>query len=265
MPRAKRPPDAPHAALENARPAARSLAGKRFVVTGASSGIGAAIASGLAAAGATLVIIGRNRERLKRVAASVRPGLGTTQTIVADFERPKSVAAALRQVRRIEAPLHGLVHCAGAYNGARVTSSDAAELARLMRVNVESPIFLTLGLRDLLAPESDVVFVNSSVIQRVAVEAACYAASKHALRSLADSLRQEVNAAGTRVVSLFPGRTATPMQEGIMRAEGKPYEGAELIRPEDIGELVVGIVTLPRTIEVTEVFMRPARAPARRR
>jgi NADP-dependent 3-hydroxy acid dehydrogenase YdfG len=240
----------------------RALTGRRFIITGASSGIGAAIAACLSAAGAELIVVGRSRTRLKRVA---QEGPAPIQQIVVDFERPTALAVALRKLRADSTMFDGLIHCAGSYDGAHVASTSSRDLARMMRVNVEAPIFLTLGLRERLSPESDVIFINSSVVQRVAIDAACYAATKHALRSLADSLRQEVNASGTRVVSLFPGRTATPMQEKVMREERKRYEPSELIQPSDIGSLVLTLLTLPRTIEVTEVFMRPTRAHDRGR
>jgi NADP-dependent 3-hydroxy acid dehydrogenase YdfG len=177
--------------------------------------------------------------------------------VVADFAREKSVGAAA-QALRDQAMFDGLIHCAGAFHHSRLSHAKAGELADLMRVNVEAPIFLTLALRDRLAAESDVIFVNSSVVQRPAVDGACYAATKHALRSLADSLRQEVNASGTRVISLFPGRTATPMQERIMSEEGRRYEPAELIQPADIATIVLCLLTLSRTVEVTEIFLRSA-------
>jgi NADP-dependent 3-hydroxy acid dehydrogenase YdfG len=251
------------------RPTQGPLAGKHFLVTGASSGIGAGIAGQLFAAGADLTLLGRDRERLRKTLRQA--AARSVRHVVADFARRESLESAIREVRSGRTRLDGLIHCAGAFDRARLTESDAEQLANLMRVNVEAPIFLTLALRDRLAEESDVVFVNSSVVQRPAIDAACYAATKHALRSLADSLRQVVNVSGTRVTSLFPGRTATPMQEKIMRAEGRRYAPAELIQPADIAALVLCLLTLPRTVEVTEIFLRSAlplrsiAAPSRRK
>ena len=236
------------------------LDGKRVLITGASSGIGAGIARQLAAAGAALVLMGRDRARLTRVLGK-RKGSTPVEYLIADFSQHPTLARTLRRLRAGRSELHAIVHCAGAYTRSRLPASDARELAWLMRVNVEAPIFLTLGLRKRLAVASDVIFVNSSIVHRPAVDAACYAATKHALRSLADSLRQEINDQGTRVTSLYPGRTATPMQRDVMRAETRNYHPRELIQPEDLGEIVLHLLTLPRTIEVTDVFMRPSRRP----
>jgi len=237
------------------------LAAKRFVVTGASSGIGAGVAAELALAGAEVILLGRNRARLARTAASL--GGMAVRVLVVDFASERSLARALRELHAERGSLHGLVHCAGAFDSGRLGRFDRRTFARLMRVNVEAPMSLTLGLRTRLAEHSDVVFVNSSIVQRPAVEAAYYAATKHALRSLTDSLRQELNPRGTRVLSLFPGRTATPMQRRITRGEGAPYEPRRLMQPADIGRLVVSVLALPVTIEVTDVFMRPRIAPPR--
>jgi NADP-dependent 3-hydroxy acid dehydrogenase YdfG len=86
-----------------------------------------------------------------------------------------------------------------------------------------------------------------------------YAASKHALRAIADSLRDEVNPDGVRVLSVFLGRTASPMQADIYRAEGRRYQPEQLMQPEDVAAVVINALSLPRTAEVTEVRMRPMR------
>jgi len=243
-----------------ARGAAQLLAGRHFLVTGASSGIGAAIARQLHAAGADLILMGRNRARLGRVLGAREAG-GSVQCLTADFAKRSSLASALRKLRATPVKLSGVIHCAGAFSRARLAGSDADELGWLMRVNVDAPIFLTLALRTRLSPDSDVIFVNSSIVHRPAIDAACYAATKHALRSLSDSLREEWNDRGVRVTSLFPGRTATPMQRDITRAEGRRYDPGTLIQPSDIGAMVVGLLALPRTIEVTDVYMRPRQRP----
>ena len=78
------------------------------------------------------------------------------------------------------------------------------------------------------------------------------------LNTLADSLREEVNEQGVRVLSVYPGRTATPRQAGIFEAEGREYTPERLLQPEDLAGMVAGCLALPRTAEVTDLFIRPA-------
>jgi NADP-dependent 3-hydroxy acid dehydrogenase YdfG len=84
-----------------------------------------------------------------------------------------------------------------------------------------------------------------------------YAATKHALKAIADSLRAEVNTYGVRVLSIYPGRTATPMQAAVYKMEGKTYEPEKLMQPKDVAEVVMDALSLPRTAEVTDIHIRP--------
>jgi NADP-dependent 3-hydroxy acid dehydrogenase YdfG len=84
-----------------------------------------------------------------------------------------------------------------------------------------------------------------------------YAATKHALKAVADSLRAEVNSQGIRVLSVYPGRTATPTQESLHALEGKPYRPTRLLQPEDVAAVVMNALCLPRTAEVTDIHIRP--------
>jgi short-subunit dehydrogenase len=106
-----------------------------------------------------------------------------------------------------------------------------------------------------------VVFVNSTAGLAAGADNALYAATKHALRSLAGSIRDQVNQSGIRVLSVFPGRTATPMQEAVVRFENRTYRPEELLQPEDVAEMVVAALMLPRTAEVVDVVMRPMTKP----
>ncbi len=74
---------------------------------------------------------------------------------------------------------------------------------------------------------------------------------------MADSLRDECNAAGVRVCSLFLGSTATPMQAAIRAEQERTYEPDRLIQPADVAEMVAAVLALPRTAEVTDLVMRP--------
>jgi NADP-dependent 3-hydroxy acid dehydrogenase YdfG len=72
-----------------------------------------------------------------------------------------------------------------------------------------------------------------------------------------DSLRDEVNGCGIRVLSIYPGRTATPMQHSVYQVEGEVYQPERLLQPGDIATAVVHALSLPKTAEVTDIFIRP--------
>jgi len=142
---------------------------------------------------------------------------------------------------------------------ARIEGADDAAFQEHFAVNVLAPYSLTRRLLPLLQrARGDVVFINSSIVSNPSEATLQYAATKHALKGLADALRQEVNAQGVRVTSVYPGRTATPMQEQVSASEGKPYRPERLLQPEDVARIVVGVVSLPATAEVTEIHVRPA-------
>jgi NAD(P)-dependent dehydrogenase (short-subunit alcohol dehydrogenase family) len=126
-------------------------------------------------------------------------------------------------------------------------------------VNVRGPYLLTQRLLPLLAvPGGQIVFINSSVgLAARQAQLGQYSATKHALKAITDSLREELNPKGIRVLSVYLGRTATPMQEAIFREEGKPYHPELLLQPEDVASVVVHALTLPSTAEVTDISMRP--------
>nr|MBA2641979.1 SDR family NAD(P)-dependent oxidoreductase [Actinomycetota bacterium] len=119
-----------------------------------------------------------------------------------------------------------------------------------------------LQLTEVLLPalrkaRGQVVFVNSSAANRPSVANAMYAATKRDLRAVADSLRDEVNPDGVRVLSVYAGRTATPMQEAVHEHEHRTYTPQLLMRPEDVTHVVLAALTLPPSAEITDVSLRP--------
>jgi NADP-dependent 3-hydroxy acid dehydrogenase YdfG len=102
-----------------------------------------------------------------------------------------------------------------------------------------------------------VVFINSSSGLRARARTGQFAATQHAMKAIADSLREEVNADGIRVLCVFPGRTATPRTEQLFREERKAYKPELLMQPEDVAAMVVHSLKMPRTCEVTEISIRP--------
>jgi NADP-dependent 3-hydroxy acid dehydrogenase YdfG len=107
-----------------------------------------------------------------------------------------------------------------------------------------------------------VVFVNSSAAFRASASNALYAATKAGLKALADGLRDEVNRDGVRVVSVYVGRVATPMQAAVHEFEGRRYRPELLLRPEDVAETVLTTLALPASGEVTDVSIRSMTKPS---
>ncbi|HEX7021469.1 MAG TPA: SDR family NAD(P)-dependent oxidoreductase, partial [Trueperaceae bacterium] len=125
------------------------------------------------------------------------------------------------------------------------------------RINLRAPYLLTQGLLPYLNDASHVLFINSGSGLRANAGWSQYAISKFGLRALADSLRQEV-ASRIRVTSIYPGRTASPMQERVRRLEGKAYDPNDFVRPEDVALQVVAALKVSDGVAVTDVSIRPS-------
>ena len=228
------------------------------LVTGASSGIGQAIATGLAAAGADLCLAGRNLEVLNQLEARLRPSASSVRSYRVDLSVDEEIETLRKSVEADFNRLDILVHSAGVLALAPLETARINDFDWQFRVNVRAPSLLTQALLPLLKErKGQIVFVNSSVGLASKADNSQYAATKHALRAVADSLRDEVNHLGVRVLSVYPGRTATPMQEMLCRSEGKDYPADKLLQPEDVASVVINALSLPRTAEVTNISIRP--------
>jgi NADP-dependent 3-hydroxy acid dehydrogenase YdfG len=236
--------------------ASTSLGGGAALVTGAGGGIGGAIATALACRGVAVGLVGRRRARLLRVA----DGLGQRPHFVyeADLASDAAVRATVRSFLDRFGRLDVLVHSDGTHSSGPLEHAGVRDFDRLWSTNVRSPFLLTqLFLPALRASSGQIVFVNSSVGLQARAGVGQFSATQHALHALADTLRAELNHEGIRVLSVFPGRTATERQRKIFSDEGRPYMPEQLLQPEDIATLIVDALALPRTAEVTDIGIRP--------
>jgi short-subunit dehydrogenase len=239
-----------------------ALTGRVAVVTGASRGIGAAIALALAASGARLCLVGRDEEALLEVAKSARGGEGEHRCYVADLADDADVERLAATLGKDLDAVDVLVHAAGILHRAAFEEASPEQFDAQYRVNVRAPFVITQRLLPLLkSGQGQVVFVNSSAGLAAHANVAQYAATKHALKAVADGLREEVNPEGVRVLSLFVGRTATRMQAELHALEGRAYDPAALIQPEDVATLTLQLLATPRSVEVTDISLRPMRKP----
>jgi len=234
------------------------LKGARALVTGASSGIGKAVALALASRGADVALVGRSSKRLAEAAVAVEELGSTAIAHSVDLTGDFQVERLAEEVRANFQRLDVLVHSAGAIHHSRLESGNVADFDSQFRANLRAPYVLTKALLPLLIEsQGQIVFINSSQGLRAAAGNAQFAATQHGLKALADSLRDEVNEYGVRVLSVYPGRTATPRIEAICAKEGQQYRPELLMQPEDVATMILHALSLPRTAEVTDLSMRP--------
>jgi NAD(P)-dependent dehydrogenase (short-subunit alcohol dehydrogenase family) len=154
-----------------------------------------------------------------------------------------------------------LVHAAGSVALGTTAEAPVRDLDHQYRSNVRVPFLLTQALLPLLrAARGQVVFVNSGAGLDARAGWGAYAASKHALRAMANALREEEQPHGIRVLSVYPGRTATPMQEAVHRMEGREYDPERFLQPEDVAIQVATAIELPERAAVLDLSIRPTRA-----
>src|SRR6266545_4543693 len=206
---------------------------RTHVLTGAGSGIGREVARRLTDRGDRVILLARTEERV--------------DDLVREFPTYYSAHPV------------DLADPAGVVDLGPVADLDAANWQHHLDVNLTAPALLTAGLLPLLRPgHGTVVFVNSTAGLAASAGWSASAASKFGLRALADSLRTEEAAYGVRVTTVFPSRTATPMQEQVHEQEGLLYDPSRWIRPETVADEIVRILDLPSDATITDVTVRSA-------
>ena len=235
----------------------QDLAGAFALVTGGTSGIGRATGAALAARGARILLVGRSSERTASVLEELSASGAGHRAIAGDLTSTAFLTVLAEQALQwSQARLSILVLSAGHHEPARIEQTSAASFDAAIATNLRAPFLLTAGLLPALrATRGHIVLVNSSVVNNPRAGTAAYAASKAALRTFADCLRAEVSGDGITVLSVFPGRTATPMQRERYEREGLDYRPELLLQPDDVAAAV--LAALGSRGEVTELHLRP--------
>ncbi|MGB6765132.1 SDR family oxidoreductase [Mycobacterium sp.] len=216
------------------------------LITGASRGIGAAIATALAPTH-TLLLAGRPSPALQATAER----LGAT-TLTLDLTDTDAIPAATAAIGELDV----LVHNAGVFFPGRIAESTVEHWRATLDVNVVGAVALTLALLPALRRASgQVVFINSGTGRKASPDMASYSASKFALRAFADSLRDSEPA--LRVTTVYPGRTDTDMQRALVSFEGGEYDPDRFLWPDTVAELVARVLATPPDGHVHEVVLRP--------
>ncbi len=256
-----------------ANPAAQGLSrwrGKVALVTGASSGIGAAIAGELGAIGMKVVLAGRDERRLKAVAKKINshPRLPGRATIVAcDQIQMSENRRLMRHMLDDFGGVDVLVNCAAMRGGFLLLESEWAEVQAALDLNIRATLWCAreavLQMRG--KREGAIINLSSTVGHRVLPGVpAMYAATKHALRILTDGLRSEVAAHKwpIKVAQISPGLTDTPWhrKKGGKRVRRKQYPHAPLT-PGQVAEAVMYVLATPPEVQVRDIILSSIEQP----
>ncbi len=245
------------------------LVGTVALVTGASSGIGAATAAALAAQGASVALAARRKDRLDALAADIRTQGADVVVIESDVTDEDQATDAVERTVAELGRLDTLVNNAGVMLLGPVVDAPLSEWQRMVELNVMGLLYCAhAALPHLLRAAEDgprrvADMVNvSSVAGRVArAGRGVYNLTKHGVGAFSESLRQEVTTRHVRVSLVEPGATATELA-GHNRAEvlevmRGQFTNIELMQAEDIADAVTYIVTRPRHVAVNEMLIRP--------
>lgn len=247
----------------NSTSSSSPLAGKVAIVTGASSGIGEATASGLAAAGAKVAIAARRADRLKGLADRIEGAGGAALQVETDMTRTEDIArlvdATIAQWGRLDI----LVNNAGVMLLSPLAEARAEDLRHMVELNLTSLMELTrVALPHLKASRGHIVNI-SSVAGRVANPGASgYSATKFGVVAFSEAVRREVYADKVRVTVIEPGLVVTELGDHItnpgMKAGLEQRKAAmEGLQAEDIAAAVLYAVTQHPRVNVNEILIRP--------
>jgi len=242
------------------------LSGKTAIITGASSGIGAATAATLAGAGAAVVIHARRRERLDRLAAVIAAAGGKVLAVVGDAGIEGDIDMMLEQA--VSWPDGGCKYDIVVVNAGRglaggILNSDTARWQELFQTNVLGAAYLMRQAGNYLLQRKggDIVAIGSAVGRHVSPFSGFYGSSKFAVAALAEALRREICRYGVRVSLVMPGIVTSEFQNVAGYDEenfGRTVaEFGRLLEPQAIADGIHWLLTLPPHVNVNEIMIRP--------
>lgn len=224
------------------------IRGKRVLLTGATGGIGRAIAQALAAEGAQLVLTGRRTEQLEALRAGLK-----AQTLTVDFVRADAISQLLQQSGDIDI----LVACAGLPATARFTDCPPDEIERVLQVNLQAPMQLARALIPGMQARGlgHLVFVSSMAGKISSPLSVLYSTSKFGLRGFAQCLRIDLHRSSISVSCIFPGiiRNAGMFVE----TGATPPPGIGTNTPEDVAQGVIRAIRFNKAeVDVAPLLVR---------
>lgn len=215
-----------------------------FVITGASDGLGLAIAQLLASRGKRVVSLSRTRPQSEKI-----------EWVQVDLSKDDSITKAANVLLKDNEPVEALVNCAAVTSYEDIDKLSSGELERMFKTNVTAPMLLTSQLLNRLkADGSDIVNVGATIALKAGyAQQSVYSTTKWALRGFTQNLAEELKPTRCRVVSFLLGGFNSKMHEKVT---GKPIADPEnWMRVEDIALCLSQILELPKNMEISEIVV----------
>jgi 3-oxoacyl-[acyl-carrier protein] reductase len=238
----------------------KSLTGKIAIVTGAGRGIGRAIAVALSRAGARVVLAARSEAELRGVADEIRRGDGDALVLPTDVTRDDDMESLVKRTQKEWGSIDILVNNAGWGKTGPVVNSKIEDWDATLKVNLRAPMVLSRLVLPAMLEKKGGAIINIGSISAKAgqANAAAYSASKFGLLGFTQSLFEEVREYGVKVSVILPGFVDTPLIP-----QNKRVDRSKMIRPEDIAETVLFVLSSPPNSCPVEITVRPQQTPYR--
>jgi NADP-dependent 3-hydroxy acid dehydrogenase YdfG len=262
-----------------------SLAGKTAIVTGASSGIGRAIAERLGACGAHVYLAGRTRDAMEESRAKIEKQSGRATSVVLDLRDLGQVRELVERAARETGRLDVMVNNAGLSYPTPIVEADPEEWRAMFETNVLALLAgCQAAVREMRKCKAEGHIVNVSSIAAQRADSGVYGATKHAVNCITSTLRRELEEDSIRVVNVMPGAIATNFARNfdpallasllhstglpveVKRGERIPDEVLDKLQPvmrqllgsaEDVADAVLYAIAQPIHVNVAEIVVRP--------
>jgi NADP-dependent 3-hydroxy acid dehydrogenase YdfG len=233
-----------------------NLKGQVAIITGASSGIGGAVAKNLDAAGMKLVLTARRVERLGRLASELDKSI----SVAADMTEPdlpqRLIEMALDRFGRCDV----VINNAGIWEGGTIEEINIERLCQMVRINVEASFRMAYTAIKYFRSVNRGYLMNTSSVagtKLIKMTSGAYAGTKHAIEALSEGLRMELAGTNIKVSCIEPGFVATELQEHLGVDLKELYKIQQPLEPEDIADLVRFLLEQPDHILIPRVMILP--------
>lgn len=220
---------------------------KRILITGASRGIGRAIAQKLASKETSLLLHGRDRKALEEACRAVEAVGSACQVLAFDLREPSQIAALVKKVGA--EPLDALINNAGIAAVKPLEEISLEEWQAMLAINVTAPFLLTKAFAATMQPGASIVNVLSIAAKTGFPNWSSYCMTKFALEGFSQAVREELRARGIRVINLYPAATNTNIWKGV---EGD-WPRDKMMLPSEIGDAVAFALSRPPEVAIENI------------